>query len=782
MTVLTPMALALAGALLALWLAGSVWAIRSGLAMRRNARAAEAQVEAMADLLQSAPAIPVVVRPDGRLEAPERLAAWLGRETLPAFVSELTAPDGGLEPDHAGVLAQEISAAQRAGRAFAVPVRARGSERSLLVRGVPSAPGRTKPGAMVLWIFDATESQSQIEALRGEVDSYRDTLEALSGVIEAAPMAIWFRGSDDRLQLVNTQYVRSVNAESADQVIGQGIELVEPVNGTTAAQAARKAAEAGHPLTRSIPVTIDTSRHMMRVVDVPLGPMGVATYAIDMQDLENAQAELRRQAQAQRDMLDRLSAGVAQFGADQRLKFCNQPFTSIFGLTPDQVAPEVEFDRVLDAMRDSGNLPETRDFPAWRRERRQWFLSPQPVEENWLLRDGIHIRLVAQPLPDGGLLLIFEDRTEQVQLSSARDTLLRVRTATFDNLFEAIGVFAADGRLHLWNSRFREIWGVPEAMLAEHPRIDELMAAVAVQLAKPQQAGLVRQLIRAATNERRQRGGRIAFADGRYFEFAAIPLPDGNALFVMLDITDSRRIEQALRDRNEALEEADRVKTAFVSNMSYELRTPLTSIAGFAEMMMAGYAGTLSERSREYVEAIMASTERLTKLIDNVLDLTQGAAGELPIERRAVDVSEVGRASCERHEQAARSANITLVCDIQPSVGTIQGDARRIGQAVDHLLDNAIRYTGRNGRVLLHGDGTESRVRIVVSDDGPGMDDKTQARLFDVFSRFSHGLQGETDGLGLLLVRRLVEAHGGTVSILSELGEGTAVTIELPRE
>jgi signal transduction histidine kinase len=781
MILLSPVALAITAVLLATWLAASVWAVRAGLGMRMNARAVRQQVGDLADLLQSAPAIPVIVRPDGHIEAPERLAAWLGRDDVPAFVSELTAPDGGLEPQHGAQLATEIAAAQRGSRPFALAVKARGSHRSLLVRGVPAAPGHAAPGSIVLWIFDATESQSQIDSLHAEADDYRQALEALSGVIEAAPMAIWFRSPDGRLQLVNTHYVRAVGADSADQVITQGIDLIEPVDGLSAADAAARALTDGQQLTRTIPVTIDTSRRMMRVVDVPLGPQGVATYAIDMQELDIARAELRHLTDAQRNMFDRLSAGVVQFGPDQRLKFCNQPFSSIFGLTHDAVAVESDFDRILDAMRDSGNLPETRDFPAWRRERRQWFLSEQPLEENWLLPDGVHIRVVAQPLPDGSLLLIFEDRTEQVQLSSARDTLLRVRTATFDNLFEAIGVFAADGRLHLWNMRFQEVWGLPEAMLGEHPRIDELMEAVASRLAKPQQAGLVRQLIRAATNERRQRGGRIAFADGHYFEFAAIPLPDGNALFVMLDITDSRRIEQALRDRNDALEEADRVKTAFVSNMSYELRTPLTSIAGFAEMMMAGYAGTLSDRAHEYIEAIMQSTERLTQLIDNVLDLTQGAAGALPIVHSEVDIAQVVRESADRHADAAKAAAITLVCDIQPSIGTVQGDARRIGQAINHLIDNAIRYTGSDGRVLVHCDGDDEKIRIVVSDDGPGIDPKTQAQLFDVFGRFSQTKQGETDGLGLLLVRRLVEAHDGTVSILSEPGQGTVVTIEMPR-
>jgi signal transduction histidine kinase len=778
----SPLVMAVIGLLLALWLGGGALAVWSGLRMRRAARHAQAQVDRIADLLQSAPAIPVLVRDDGRIEAPERLAIWLGLDATPAFLSELAHPQqGGLSPEHAVQLGQLVEAAQRGGKSFALPVRARGSDRTLLVRGMPAGPDLAGPGTSVLWIFDATESQSQIESLRTQVAGYRDALEALSGLIEAAPMPVWHRTPDLRLSLVNSHYVRAVDATSAAEVVEQGTELVEPVDGLSPAQAAARAAQAGHMLTRDVPVTIDGRRRMMRIVDVPLGPSGIAGYAIDIQDLDEVRDELRQVGQTNRDMLDRLSAGVAQFGPDRRLQFCNQPFISIFRLQADLASAGIDFDRVIDAMRDAGTVPETPDYRGWRQARSHWFLSPGASEETWLLREGMHLRVFAQPLPNGGLLLIFEDRTEQIQLSSARDTLLRVRTATLDNLFEAIAVFAADGRLHLWNSRFRQSWSVAEPVLAAHPRVDELMGQMSDRLARPEQASLVHQLIRAATVERRQRGGRIAFADGRYFEFAAMPLPDGNALFVMLDISDSRRIEQALRDRNEALEEADRIKTAFVSNMSYELRTPLTSIAGFAEMLHSGYAGPLETQAQDYVEAIISSTDRLASLIDSVLDLTQGAAGRMPIAREPVDLARLIDEAIARHEAEASAREVTLVRNIEPGLGQITGDARRIGQAIDHLVDNAVRYVGRNGRVLIHGDGTAAQARIVVSDNGPGIDPALQPQLFDSFARFAQNGHGEQRGMGLPLVRQFSEAHGGSVELLSELGQGTAVTITLPR-
>ncbi|MEO8723020.1 MAG: PAS-domain containing protein, partial [Sphingobium sp.] len=495
----------------------------------------------------------------------------------------------------------------------------------------------------------------------------------------------------------------------------------------------------------------------------------------------SARSEQARMISSQRDMLDRLSAGVAQFGPDRVLQFWNQPFISLFALQPEHLAEGPEFERVLDRMREGGRIPEHRDFPVWRAERRGWFVSTEAQEENWLLADGTHLRVFAQPLPDGGLLLIFEDRTEAVQLSSARDTLLRVRTATFDSLFEGIGVFAADGRLHLWNNRFRKIWEVEESVLAAHPRIDDFMLSVSSRLARPPQASVMRELVRACTVERKQRNGRVILADGRTFDFAAIPLPDGNALFTMLDVTDSRRVESVLREQNEALEQADKIKSDFLANMSYDLRTPLTSIAGFAEMIKGGYAGEIPETAMEYVDAIMQSTDKLSQMIDTVLDLSQGEAGNLPLEMAPVDIAALARDCVARCASLAQEKHIDLAVDLKPSIGRVMGDARRIAQALDHLLDNAIKYVPEGGRILLHGDGQVQRARLIVSDNGPGMDARTQARAFDRFGAMAAGERSEALGLGLPLARQLIETHGGKLSLLSEVGHGTVLTMEIPR-
>ncbi|MCP3736544.1 PAS-domain containing protein [Sphingomonas sp. RP10(2022)] len=779
---LSVMAAVVCGAVLALLVGGAGYALYIGWRLRGEAREALAGHREAETLRSVSPAMAMLVRADGRVEMPPRLVDWFGLTVAPRFLQDLSAEGAGLPADEAKALAADVQAAQRAGRGFVRALHPQGSGRAITMRG-SRAPGELgATGAVVVWTLDATESEGEIARLQGEVGELSVAYDALTGLIEAAPLPMWYRGSDLRLAMVNTAYVRAVEGADAADVLRRELELVEG-SGRGGPRAGAQAARAsGRPQREVLPATIGGERRSLEVHDVPLPTGGVASFAVDIEDLEQSRAGAKRFAEAQRAMLDRLSAGVAQFGPDRGLVFCNQPFRRMFAMRTEWLADRPEFDRVLERMREANRLPEVRDFPGWKAERRAWFVPGEDAaEENWHLPGGTHLRVVAQPLPDGGLLTIFEDRTEQVQLASARDTLLRVRTATFDNLFEALAVFAADGKLQLWNNRMRGVWGFEEEFLAGHPRVDTFAEAAAPKLATPNRAALIPELVRSATVERQQRGGRVAFADGRHFEFAAVPLPDGNALLTMLDISDSRRAEQALRDRANALEAADKVKTQFVANMSYELRTPLTSISGFAEMLHGGYAGALTEDATGYVEAILQSVERLGLLIDDVLDLTQGGDEEEMV-RIDVDLAATARAAAETIMPAAKRRKLDFAVELARSTGRVSGDAKRLKEVIEHLLRHAVASTPEGGRILLHSDGNASAARIVVSDDGFGMDAESVAKAFDRFGEPGMQPSGERAlGLGLPLARQFVEAHGGRIDLVSEPGEGTLVTVELPR-
>jgi signal transduction histidine kinase len=776
----SPLALALIGLLLAAWVAGAAGLMIAASAKARAADSARKAARRMARMIDEAPAIPLLVRADGRIEASERLAGWFGLAKLPQYLSDLDggAAGKGLSAEQLAELSNYVSRTQKTAAPFRMALTPPGSQRSLAVRGTLADPQVSPGGAALLWVFDFSESESELARLRADAARAKGDFAALVGLIEAAPLPMWFRGPDARLKLVNKAYVAAVGGESADAVVEAQSELIEPVDGLTAARIAIQAAQQKRPIERIVATTIGGSRRSMRVSDLPLGDEGVAGYAVDIEEMEEQARELRAFRDAQRQMLDQLSVGVAQFGADRKLVSANEPFRRAFALGPGSFEG-VEFERLLREARDAERTPEVRDFPAWRAERAEWFTLNEPVEEAWPLSDGTHLRVVAQPMPDGGLVMIAEDRTESLALSATRDTLLRTRTATFDSLFEALAVFAPDGHMQLWNRRFAGAWGLEPEALDGHPTADQLVEKIAPLLDKPKQAAAIGEVVRGATLDRKQTGGRVSLADGRTLEIAGVPLPDGNGLLTVLDITDSQKAEDALRERNEALEAADEVKTRFLANMSYEFRVPLTSIGGFAELLEAGVAGELSPQGHEYVAAILESVQRLTEQVENVLDLSQSEAGLLPLAPEKLDLLPFVTKVVRDREAAILGGGLSLDLRGGQTV-KVDADPRQLDRAIGQVLDNAIAATPSGGRILIDLSRKADGARIVISDNGKGMNRDELRRAMEGLRTGANGKPERRQGLGIPLARQLIEAHGGSLGLVSRKGEGTTATILLP--
>jgi nitrogen-specific signal transduction histidine kinase len=766
-----------------LWLAIGIALALSGARRVRDSARLGGRIQELQSLLGAAPSRPCLVHAGGMIEADPRLLRELGVDGSPKRLADLAQPDRGIEGDDLASLETKVRDAAVSGGRVELTVRIAGSNRIFQAEGGPAPPPRPA-GTILLWLTDVTAREDSKAEVTRRLSQTEAALNSLTHLIEAAPFPMWYRTPELGLGLINSAFVDAVEARDAADVIARGIELVDGDGDQSARAAAQRALDSGRPDIRMQPAIIQGERRMLRLVNVPLPTGAVAGFAVDVQDLEDARSELARHIQSQRELADRMTAGAVQFDADRMLSFYNRPFAVLAQLDPEWLNEQPEFDRVLEKMRENNRLPETRDFPAWKEERRSWFSSPEEVmEEEWILPNGDHLRLMAQPIPDGGLRMFLEDRTEQVRLASARDTLLRVRAATFDNLFEAISVFASDGRIYLWNRRFSDVWDLDESWLSEHPRVDELVPAMARKLVNPTAAAQMREVVRQATNERKGASGRISLTDGRQFQFAAVPLPDGNALLTLLDFTDSSRIEAALRERAAALEEADRVKTDFVAHMSYELRTPLTSIGGFAEMIANGYAGPLSPTGEDYVSAILDAVARLSRLVDDVLDLTTGDTRGVVIDRERVDIGGLCRSALESAQARAAEKDQKIQCAIDPSTGYVVGDVRRLRESVEHVLYNAIAYTDPKGAIRLEAHGDEHNVTVTISDNGSGIAAEDLPQVFDRFHRIAEAnVRGEAAlGLGLPLTRQFIEAHGGTVSLKSEVGKGTTVTLTIPR-
>ncbi|MFN3432668.1 MAG: sensor histidine kinase, partial [Candidatus Sericytochromatia bacterium] len=222
-------------------------------------------------------------------------------------------------------------------------------------------------------------------------------------------------------------------------------------------------------------------------------------------------------------------------------------------------------------------------------------------------------------------------------------------------------------------------------MLGE-PTLDELQAATLPWVADGEEAD------QSALGQRRLRTGVLSWRGGKEIDFTSVPMPDGATLYLFLDITERNRAQLALRERNEALEAADRLKTEFIANVSYELRTPLNSIIGFSEILTEQYFGPLNERQLEYSRGILADSQRLLSLINDILDLATIEAGYLALERDTIEVNSLIVSTLALVRERAQARDISLTLDSAAEIGTVVGDTKRLRQALFNLLSNAIKF------------------------------------------------------------------------------------------
>ena len=525
----------------------------------------------------------------------------------------------------------------------------------------------------------------------------------------------------------------------------------------------------------------DGRRRAWRVVAEPVAEDaggGAAAFAIDVTDAEETRDTLRRHVEGHDETLNHLADAVAIFGPSKRLAYHNTAFQQLFGLEAAWLDERPTHGELLDRLRQRRQIPETMDYAAWKARELDFYGAAQASpDDSWSLPDGRTLRVVRQPHPLGGVLLLFSDITGELELRSRYNAQLQVQTATLDKLNDAVAVFGSDGRLRLHNEAFERFWALSAERLAEAGDFDAI-----AELAKPVLPdaalwlGLKARVADPDPESRVAISGEGRMADGRIAAWQTRPLPDGATLVAFSDITAQRELETALRAKDAALTESQALKREFVGSVSYELRTPLTTIVGYSELLEM--QPDLPERSRQHAGAIRVAASQLARSIDDVLDMAQIDAGEMELTLGDVRVCDL-LADCGervRPRVEGRGAALTIACP--DDLKLIRADAARISQALDHLLDNAARSVGEGGAVTLTAEATTSEVRLRVSDSGRGIPYHLQAHVFDRFVRRERG----GPGVGLALVKALVELHGGWAEVESEPGVGASFILHLPHE
>ena len=636
------------------------------------------------------------------------------------------------------------------------------------------AEGRAIGGSAILRLRDVGGIARELMDLKGSDERLKADLALMRGLLDSLPAPAWARDRDGRLIFVNSAYARAVEAADAGDAVAREIELLDRT-GRGEVERARTAAEA---YTGRLPAIVRGERRMFDVVDVPNGD-GSAGMAIDRTEAQTMRAELSRMIEAHRRVLDQLATGVAIFNVDRKLAFYNNAFRSLFDIDGGFLDQTPTDSAVLDRLRADHKLPEEQDFRQWKQQLYEAYRAVEPQEHMWHLPDGRALRVVTTPNPEGGVTYLYDDVTERLDLHRRYDALIKVQSETLDNLAEAVAVFGPDGRVRLHNPAFQRLWKLSPEALDQHPHVESVAAWCQ---ALHDDNAVWRNLRGAVTaiDGREPIAARIERRDGTMLDLTTMPLPDGATLVTFQDVTDSVNVERALREKNEALEAADAIKIDFVHHVSYELRSPLTNIIGFANLLGDPAFGALNDKQREYLGYITTSTNALLAIINNILDLATIDAGAMTLDLGPVDLRKTVEDAAAGIQDRLVRENIALRVEIDPTIGTFVADERRIVQVLYNLLANAVGFSPQSSTIALSARRSHDRVIFSVTDSGPGIPAEVKDKVFNWFESHANGSRHRGAGLGLSLVRSFVELHGGKVRVDSVVGQGTTVICEFP--
>ncbi|MFN3429592.1 MAG: ATP-binding protein [Candidatus Sericytochromatia bacterium] len=503
---------------------------------------------------------------------------------------------------------------------------------------------------------------------------------------------------------------------------------------------------------------------------------------------------LLKEMEATGSLLDSLPGGVAYTNRDLVFQLVNPVFAELFGRTTDELLGE----NVLEALKDtesqvgalvlkvladgkpatvSGVARTVMDGQGTRQE--TWNFSFNPV-----------------PDPAGKTIGVFgfahrADLDAQRQREAARRAGELVQQKEFiERLINQVPAAIAylDRSLVIrWsNSEFGRLYHVSGKRVLDHPLFDIFKGGEA------QMGPLIRSVFDTGEPYRARsfpfiyhRGGKEhrSFWDITFYPVTGSDQQVNGVLMLSIEVSEHVGKEMALADQLNTLQATDRMKSDFLNTASHELRTPLTSILGYAEFLEDELGGQLTPEQREFVAQIQEGTKRLQRLVEDLLDFARLQAGTFKLFCEDTDLARLIRREVSSLEPQAREKAMALSVDLPAEPLPAHIDARRVGQVILNLVGNAIKYSAAGAHVTVTARQDDGHLLVEVSDTGPGINKENLPKLFQRFYQVdadsAHTVGGA--GLGLSISKALVEAHGGTIGVMSEPGQGSRFWFTLPQ-
>jgi len=489
-------------------------------------------------------------------------------------------------------------------------------------------------------------------------------------------------------------------------------------------------------------------------------------------DLDASRRAHRETSEQRRRILESITDAFVALDEDWTLTYVNAQAEALLERPRDELLGQHVWDEFPEAV---GSTFQHKYETAVEEERTVEFLEYYPPLDRWL-------EVKAFPF-EGGLSVYFDDVTDRVEAEAGLRRERDLTEAILDTSVAALIIVDADGTISFANERAGEILGAPTEGLQGTPYTDTGTLADLDGNTLPAEEWPFRRILR---DEAPISGERYVFErpDGarRSLSVNGAPLfdPDGairQVVFSIADITDQVQYERELKAAKEEAEHANQLKAAFLANVTHDLRTPLSSIIGSAEML----AQSAPAECEDSIDRIERSSRRLLDTINSVLDLSKLEADAVTPSPQPVDVVDEVLGTAEMFQPQAQEQDVTLTTDVSADTLSADLDPTMLHRITDNLVGNALKFTDAGGQVVLRTHATDDTIMIEVEDTGTGIDEDFLPQLFESFARGDNAATQEGSGLGLPIAKRLTELMGGTITVDSEKGVGTTFTVRLPR-
>ena len=414
--------------------------------------------------------------------------------------------------------------------------------------------------------------------------------------------------------------------------------------------------------------------------------------------------EVKYQASAYTKVLETLSAGVSIYDHNQRLIYFNQAYQHMFDFEPDWLIKTPTLGDVLDNLRSRRLLPEQAEYSLYKQEQIRMLKTLMHEFENLNhLPDGRIIREILAPHPLGGCFYIFEDVTDRINLEQKHNTQLAVQKATLDNLFEGIAVFGPDHRLQFTNRAFFDLWHIDKDRLTPGQHLSDVAEMARKYLENQNDWKRYKNRVMQIVTDRIPKHRLIRRNDNSTLEFSYIPLPDGSHMMSYRDITDRIELKTAYEERIKAQKESEQLKSEFISNMSFEMRSPLSTIIGYTDLLLNSVSSqhTLSAEQLSYCRDIHVSSTQLLNLVNNILDLAMIESGHIKLNKTSQNFWDLFKDTIDRYNQQIDPELSPISITFPESVAMIKADKKYLSKALETLLINTSSFYNEGKPVSL---------------------------------------------------------------------------------